>query len=635
MKRAAPVLLVAAVSLVVWLVLRRENRAVAIELESAAAVAKASAGALPDLAPALPVVELTREDLGDPLLANPLRTAPPFVSGRFMVTPVGWPEPLEPRLLLRDDATSRFLEYAPDGAFRYLLESAQTVSFLILRDPLRIRRAILAEVVTESAVRVDGAREGVEIEVEVLPHVDFLVLNAEDRSPLPRQECSAIIHSGPNDSMMLGTATDGLGHARIARERLIQATRLDFQVHNPPTGSSFSQQWQVEELLTRNGPVEILVRAGPVIAFRAHDAFVQPVAGAFPRLGWSQKNPTGPDGLGEYRDTVPHSESVLFSAPGHLDTTISVPDPPFALLDVLMHRASTLTLRLTDWHRESTTAYRADVRFLREGTPSAPEPREHQTGRPTHGLLRMGHYYLSGGPVAAKIELTFAEDGVVVLDGIHSDLPAEIVIHLAGIPLHRELVQFTLDGVTRVISTDGRFAARAVGGCVVDETGAPVAGAAVYLGEHKAYYLADSTDAAGVFRFSPLPQQAEVLAWTQPNGHLRGEILISAGSHDLSGLQIVAPREREVHLTIIGPDGAPLAESGGRRVWPEAFLADGTQVGEANSTDRAESELPAGEWRMTELPPGFVVFRAQTSELAGELTHHTDEPRATLILKPR
>jgi hypothetical protein len=635
MRRAAPVLLLVALALSAWFVLRNEERDGGSAIEIAAPTAKTTAGTLPDIEPALPGAELIRKDVSDPLRANPLRAAPLFVSGRFIVSPAGWPEPLEPQLFFGDDKSTQALECAPDGAFRYHLADAQTVSYLTLGEPLRIRRTILAETVTESTVRVDGPREGVEIEVEVLPHVDFLVLNAEDLNPLPHRMCSATIFSGPEDSMMLGAATDGLGHSRIARERLVQATHLDFQVHNPPTGSSFTQRWPVEDLLSREGPVEILVRSGPMIAIYAHDAFARPIAGAFARLGWSTSNPTGPDGLGEYRDAVPHCESVLFTAPGHVDTEIQVPDPPPTLLDVPMRRASTLTVRLTAWHEAGLGAYRVDVRFFGEGAKVSTGSAKHSTGNATHGNLRGGSRSNSRTSYSIGVELSFADDGVVVLDGIFSDLPADVTLHYAGVPLHRERIQFTLDGVKREISTDGRFAARAVSGSVVDETGAPLAGAGVHFGERTGFYLSALTDAAGVFRFGPLPQQAEVLAWAQPEGHLRGNILIPAGDHDLSNLRLVVPHARVVHLTIFGPDGAPIADLNGRRIVPEAFLTDETPVGEASSRDLAESALPAGEWCMTELPPGFVVFRAQTSELEGVVTHHTDQPRAILILKPR
>jgi hypothetical protein len=558
-----------------------------------------------------------------------------FIKGRVIVTTPGWTETVEMMAWAGSQDRATTVACGSDGSFRFALPDAAETAVFHLPSIYRIVQASGLGHTGDNNFRVDGARADVLLEVEVLPHVHFLVMLAENRQPVARASCNLLIWTAPDNTMMHGVQANAAGSVRVPASYLQGTFRLDFIVNRPPGGTSFYQAFDPEHLLSEPGPHEVLVRIGPLIAFYAHDALGQPVPGAYVRLGYENSAPAGADGRGSYRDAVPHAEVLNFFAPGHLETPITVPDPPPALLDVPMRRASTLTVRLTDWYPSITKAYRADLRLLREGPPSALGPREHTYGRVTHGQIRTGQWDGTGGPVAAEVELTFAEDGIAVVDGIYTDLPGEVVIHLAGIPLHTERITFGLEGVAREVVASALFEPRTATGRVVDDLGAPVPGTTVYFGSRSAHYLSCTTDAHGRFRFGPLPAEADVPFWTDPFGHLKANLVWKAGAPEADELLLVAPRARAVVLEVMRADGRPYVTEAGERDfdhWPQALLSNG-ELAEADTDDDQGENLPAHVWRFPKLPPGFVTFRIETPEGSAELLHDTSQPSATLILR--
>lgn len=559
-----------------------------------------------------------------------------LIEGRVIVTTPGWTEAVELWAWIGNSEKATTLVCGADGSFRLALpEAAETAGFRL--NPIyRIVQNSGAGAANENYFRVDGARKDVLIQVEVLPHVAFLVLRADNRQPIPRAGCDLLLYRALDDQMMSGTATNDEGIARLPQSQFAGMVRVDFTVNRPPGGSSYTQTFDPAVLLAEPGPHEVLVRLGTLVPFFAHDTLGHPIAGAYVRLGYEGSVPSGADGLGSYRDAVPHAAAVNFYAPGHLETPITVPDPPPALLDVPMRRASTLTVRLTDWHPEITKAYRADLRLLREGPPSALGSREHTVGRVTHGQMRGGRWNGSGGPVAAEVELTFAEDGIAVVDGIYTDWPAEVVVHLAGIPLHTQRLQFGLEGVALEVVAPAHFAPRTAAGRVVDEEGRPVAGASIFFGARSAYYLSSQTDANGRFRYGPLPAEADVPVWTWPVGHLDAQTVWKSGAPEDQEVILVAPRARQVEVQVLREDGRPCVDAAGKRIpfgdWPQVLLSNERKA-ESETAREDGTDLPPHVWRFFQLPPGFVTFRIQTAEGSAELLHDTNQPEATLILR--
>lgn len=550
-----------------------------------------------------------------------------IVSGRVIVATPGWTELVELRASSADRDETEIVTCAADGTFSLSILAENTNSWFNLSSYFRIVRTIGAVQMEDTLFRVDGDRKDVLVELEVIPHALLLLLVEPDRQPLARNGGHLQIHYGPSDGRSQGFRTDAAGLARIPISWLETATAVEVQIFQVPGGSYFAQALDLELLRTQPGPHEVLIRLGPKVHFFAHGPDRRPVVGSQVGRGSGSGTPSGPDGLGHYVDSVPHASEVTFYAPGYVETLVQVSDPPPALLDVPMPRASTLTVQVTDHHREAAESYRIVVRYLREDSASVFAPDEHKPGWVTHGRHFGTHHYRSGGPVAHKAEVAFAEDGLVVLDGIRTDRAAEVELSFARVVLHRERIQFSPDGGAREVKFDGKFAARALRGRVADETGASLPGMQVVLGDGDGALVSAITDANGTFDFEIVPAGVDLPLRCEPDGFIAARVVAPAGESEQEIL-IVCPRVRSVTLTVLHADGRRyLAEDGARaKTSPHAILAPGKLA----YPDAGEE---ANVWLFEELPPGFVTFSLETPEGSAELLHETNQASATLILR--
>ncbi len=563
--------------------------------------------------------------------ATPLPLAEPedglLIEGRLAWPTKPWNESVEMSAWSSDWVDPAYITCATDGAFQLAIPRATASVSFRLPPVFRILHVSGATQVDDDSFRVDGARDHVLVELEVLPHALFQLLLEEGRIPLAHHGGMLLIFYGTSDSRMKGFQTDANGLVRAPMHWLEEATEIHIQISEIPAGSYFSQSFTGEFLRSHPGPHEILVRIGAQVPFFAHGLDGRPVAGARVGRGQGSGIPSGMDGQGHYVDSVPHAAEVTFYAPGQVETRVLVSDPPPELLDVAMPRASTLTVRVENHRQEQAQSYLIRVRFLREGFASVLAPSEHRPGWLTIGRHYSTKHFRSGGPIAHEATLAFNESGLLLLDGIYTDLIADVEVAYAGLILHRERVQFILDGGAHEVIASGSFAARTVSGRVTDEMGAAQAGVQVMIGEGDGVHLSMNTDSAGAFTFHNVPAEVNLLLRCEQEGFVPARAIAEAGVLECKVL-LICPRARSVSVTAIREDGRPFLEEDGTRVkaQPEAVLPDGSvahcQDGEAGNV-----------WVFPALPPGFVTFRFITSGGNAEVLHDTSQSAATLILR--
>lgn len=577
-----------------------------------------------------PATGLERTDLTSPAATDGVSGAPPArefeLSGVVSVVTPGWTNSISFGAWFEQELEGTLVVCDAQGRFRIRLPGPDVVTTLIFQSHFRVVRAAGCETADDQLLRALGARKDVRIELELLPHATFLLLLAPERRPLGGQACTFMITHPQTGSSSHGAHSDAEGLLRLPLDSFTEATRVDLWIESYPGGSSQSQSFDAAALRANPGPHEVLLQPGASVPFFAHGPDGRPVAGAQAHLWGAVGEASGADGYGSYPDAIPHAEQVLFRAPGHGDRRVTVPDPPPGMLDVLLLPATTLTVRMRDWHREIPHAYRVDVRFQHEGAVSALPPEEHAFGKTRHGFLRVGRHARPYG--AVDQELTFAEDGRVVLDGIRTDLTAEVTVQIAGFVLHRELVACSLDGGAREVVADGRFRARTVRGRVIDEDGAPLPAAQVFFGERRAWFLSATTDATGRFSFGPLPADADFPLWSEPEGHCSAADVARAATAE-EEIVLTCARARRVEVQVMRADGRPHVTVDGARIpiSPEVLLPDG-------STVHPEHGAAAHAWLFPSLPPGLLTFRLSTPEARGEILHDTREPIAILTLRP-
>jgi len=629
MRASLAVLLVAALLIGFWLLRAEDDGPEAQLVNPAAQVGAGSTGSGSETAAAgANSAGLMRDAAESGTIDADVRPAERFsVSGRVIVTTPGWSELVELRASTADRDDQEIITCAADGAFRLTVLAADSISWFNLTSYFRIVRTNGAVQMEDSLFRVDGDRKDVLVELEVVPHALLLLLLEQDRQPLARNGGQLRIQHGPSDGSSQGFRTDAAGFARIPISWLELATAVEIQIFKVPGGSYFAQALDPELLRTQPGPHEVLIRLGPKVHYFAHGPDRRPVAGARVGRGSGSGTPSGADGLGHYVDSLPHASEVTFYAPGYVETIVQVSDPPPVLLDVSMPRASTLTVRMTDYHRESAEHYRIVVRYLREDSASILAPDEHKPGWVTHGNYFATRNFRSGGPVAHQVELAFAEDGLLVLDGIRTDRAAEVELSFARVVLHKERIQFSPDGGAREVNADGNFPARPLRGRVTDETGAALPGVQVVLGDGDGVLVSAITDARGLFAIDLVPAELDLPLRCEPDGFIPARVVALAGDSERE-IVIVCPRTRAVTLTVLHADGRPyLAEDGGRaKTSPRALLDHGKLV----HPDVGEE---ANVWLFEELPPGFVTFSLETPDGSAELLHDTSQASATLILR--
>lgn len=554
-----------------------------------------------------------------------------FVSGQVEVHPSSWSEPLVLRVTIGNSEEDTNWPCSEGGAFRIPIPTPS--SSVVIRVPnwFRITSIEGCERINEAIVIVAGARADVRLEVELLPFVTFQLNWEEGGEPLAFQEALMRIDWLTGGSMAASFVTDETGAARIGMPYLENLAKVWVTVWNLPGGSRFTRAFEGDILRTNPGPHLIAVRIGDPVKFFAHGPDGRAIEGARADLGGEASLSSSFDGIGQYRDAIPHEDRVTFRAPGHRSAQVLVPHPAPALLDVAMERASTLSVQLVNVVPEARDAYRLRVRFLRLDGGSVLTESDHDYGSVRRGSLRVGSTMRKDPEYSHELWLEFDEEGMLQLDGIRTDRSAQVELIVAGVTLRREFVQFTADGVERALTLDASFEARSVRGRVVGDDLVPLAGAQVWIGDASATGTSSGTytqtDAEGNFLAMGVPAGADLKVWCEVDGRVRAEVLVR-GSSSAAELLLACPRLRQVEVRVFGPDGRPYSTGGGERVkeGPRAVLESGKTL---YPDDGAE----AHSWLFA-FPPGIVTLRITTPDGSCEIKHDTAHPEASLFLRP-
>lgn len=550
-----------------------------------------------------------------------------FVSGQAKVSPSSWSEPLVLRVTIGDSEEAADWPCEEGGMFRIPIPTPLTTVVIRVPNWFRIAEFEGCERIGDDIVTVAGARADVRLELELLPFVTFQLNWEESGVPLESQEALLHLDWLTGGSMAASFLTDETGAARIGMPYLKNLAKVWVTVWNLPGGSRFTRAFEGDFLRENSGPHLIEVRIGDPVKFFAHGSDGRAIDGARADIGGESSVASTFDGIGQYRDAIPHEDYVTFRAPGHRSVRVFVPHPAPALLDVAMERASTLSVQLVNLIPEAREAYRLRIHFLRLDGGSVLAESDHDYGSVRKGSLRVGRTMRKDPVYSHELWLEFDENGVLQLDGIRTDRSAQVELFVAGVTLRREFVQFTADGVERALTLDASFETRSVRGRVVGDELVPLAGTQVWIGDSYSSGIYTKTDADGKFFALGLPAGADLKVWCEIDGRVRAEVL-AYGSSPAAELLLACPRLRPVEVRVFGADGGPyLTTAGGRsKQGPSAVLENG-------EIHYADDGAEAHTWIFT-LPPGIVTFRLTTPDGSCEIKHDTMYPEASLYLRP-
>jgi hypothetical protein len=371
---------------------------------------------------------------------------------------------------------------------------------------------------------------------------------------------------------------------------------------------------------------DVVLLASQRVEFLARDEGGQPLAGAVATALDSTRarsRPTAHDGLGSLTGILPDTTGLRVDALGFHPTDVALPQPSGTVVDVVLHRAPLLQIRVVG--PDGAPAQRVRFRYRASSLPfesangAGAAPQQTSLGATTP--ITWG----STGTETWGRCLTDSE-GQVLLSGLLPGVPLEITLDDGfGVPLRptetialapdeQRHVEWRIDAVARSLAVD-----------VADERGQPIAGAEVTLlrtvgADTRSSGTGESekgADEHGRALFTNLRVDL-VTVQVSKSGFAtvwRRDVAVPTAGAVVS---LTMGAGRTVDVAVVDAQGQP------RKV-------DGLYVTDAPDELAAE-QIELGHYRFSELPAGTVTIVARIDKREFTLRHDTSVSRARLVI---
>jgi hypothetical protein len=504
-------------------------------------------------------------------------------------------------------------------------------SFLI---PVGIHGA--AEIGDQS-IRFAAPAEGVTVDVEVKPHAGVLFLHDPSGLPLANADAWTELRDGQGSSTSWGEKLDADGMLYFDFERLMDfdtAQTITFSVARPPdVGNSSSPDFDTKDLALMAQPIVLRFASSQQLHFLVVDFAGNPVPNATLRVGGRDASAvTGADGKVTALQSIPPADNLEAEAPGFVPAWHAI--SPAAASEQLIVMAPASWIELVGLEQPPGGWNELDAEFNYDGKADASSliGERFQPGRVRES---------AGGSSSSNnrtdlrflIRTSFSNDGRVLLDGIHADVPATVTVSYHGQPFLTQRVPLQPgDGAHRIeLPPLPEFVP--LRGRVVDAGGAPLAGVRVRAnygtGDHS--MSSSETNALGEFNLGMIQVGATVqLGFTKVGLGLH-RMDFTGRDGDAQSVGTVTMGAGRTLLVVVTTDAGstfiPVAGTEGVGTRPEIRFF-GEYV--------APSAQGAGpsEWLFTDIPTGelhFVLLNRGGKELQ-EWTITSSEARIVLQL---
>jgi len=371
---------------------------------------------------------------------------------------------------------------------------------------------------------------------------------------------------------------------------------------------------------------DVVLLASQRVEFLARDESSQPLAGAVARAldaTNARSRPTAEDGRGSLAGILPDTTKLRVAALGFHPTDVALPQPAGTVVDVVLHRAPLLQIRVVG--PDGAPAQRVRFRyhastgpFEADGAASA-APQQTSLGATTP--ISWGS---NGDETWGRCMTDSA--GLVVLSGLRPGVPLEVTLDdgfggelrptetITLAPSEQRRIEWRIDAVARSLAVD-----------VADERGQPIAGAEVTL-----------------LRTVGADTRSSGTGESEKGADEHGRALFTNLRVDLVTVQVsksgfATVWRRDIAVPTAGAV-VSLTMGAGRTVDLEVVDAlgqprhvDGLFVTDAPDELAAE-QIEVGHYRLSELPAGTVTIAARIDRRDFPLRHDTSNPRARLTI---
>jgi len=502
--------------------------------------------------------------------------------------------------------------------------------------------SFLVAVAVHGPAQMDGDKlhfpqpaDGVLVDVEVRPHAGVLFLHDPSGEPLAGASAWSELSDGQGSSTSWGETLDADGMLYFDFERIAEmegAQIIHFSVSRPPDiGTSRSPEYATADLALMPQPIVLRFASSQLLHFLVQDTAGKPVPGATVRIGDGDDSaPSGADGKITAAQTTPASEELEAEAPGFVRVAQAI--SPAAAREQLIVLAPGSWIELVGQQAPPSGWDELDAEFRFDGKADASSiiAERFQPGRIRVSAGGVSSSY-NRSDLKFQIRTSFSSEGRVLLDGIHSDVPASVLVTYQGQPVLDQRVPLQPgDGGHRVeLPPLPEFVPLI--GVVIDARGEPLAGVLVRNGTGNHGATRAVTDAQGVFDLGMIGAGVTVRLGFSLAGFGRQQLEYTGTPDDPDSVgAVVLGATRSLTVQLLAEQGAPfvpLAGTHGVRARPvlEFF---GEEVAPA------AQGAGAGEWLFEDLPAGplrFVMLTGRGYGLQG-FDVLTNDPRVVLQL---
>ena len=443
--------------------------------------------------------------------------------------------------------------------------------------------------------------------------------------PSPRAEMTVTVSRDGGSFMRSGFRAEDDGRFRIPL-RAESAAAVDLDIRDADDVGRLALNLTDIDPVQGRDLGDVVLLASQRVEFLVRDEGGRPLAGAVARAldaTNARSRPTDEDGRGSLAGILPDTTKLRIAALGFHSTDVALPQPPGTVVEVVLHRAPLLRIRVVG--PDGAPAQRVRFRyhastgpFEADGAASA-APQQTSLGATTP--ISWGS---NGDETWGRCMTDSA--GLVVLSGLRPGVPLEVTLDdgfgselrptetITLAPGEQRHVEWRIDAVARSLAVD-----------VADERGQPIPGAEVTLlrkvgADTHSSGTGDSqksTNEHGRALFTNLHVDS-VAVQASKRGFAtvwkRDVPVPTAGA--VVGLTMGAGRT--VDLEVVDAQGQP------RKV-------DGLFVTDAPDNLAAE-QIELGHYRFSEQPAGTVTIVARIDKREFTLRHDTSTSRARLVI---
>ncbi len=524
------------------------------------------------------------------------------------------------------------------GELSFEIPARAVISLCVLTLPeiLRVVGVHGAATVSGHEVHFEAPTDGVIVDIAVIPHVGVLFLHDPSGAPLADAHAwHRVMDAGGSTTYGSTLGEDGLMIFNFESLANVGAAEtVSFAVRHPPEiGYSESPSFAVKEFLLMPRPIVLRFGATERLNFRVLDPARSPIAGATVRIGDGGTSEASlEDGRVETLQSSPSAEDVVAEAPGYIEATLPITAAALGGQDLELWPASRLVLRATEKPPSGWSDLQAEIVFHGQEDASALLPERFQAGRFTENSGGTG-VTSNRERMSYKLGTGFSEDGRVVVDGIHVDVPARVRVTYRGFTVLDERVPIQPGDGEHVVTVGPLPSRTRLHGRVVDPSGAPIAGVRCHAGD--SFWGEEAQSGAnGFFDLGEVAVGSVTQLRVAAPGFapLRVEHLAEAGDTDSVGTLMLA-QGRRVVVAMLDPDGAPCAPErrAGDPDWHPVLDVLGERMSPA---EHPSVPLGPAEFLFTDLPEGIFPchLRRGYREMEGEQTVSASSPRATITL---